>query len=313
MPLLLTRRQLLAALGAAGVGRVWPTAADAAALHDAGEAVATAKPVIRVVGFGDFGYQKQGTGQKAVAAAIAARHTAAPYDFGITLGDNFYTRGVKSVKDKKWNEIWERIYSPLGIPFYAALGNHDYSGNVQAQVDYTKSSKTWRMPSRYYTFRAGSAQFFVLDTDEGTAGRLFMRKPWSDRQAQWLDAELGKSKAAWKIVYGHHPIRSDGHHGDGTRLIAKLLPVLRRHGVGLYLCGHEHDLQFHRYRDGSYELHLVVAGGGGKDVRGIEKKRAECAEGRHGFVELAVSAESLAWSLRGTQGEVLHGQRLEAR
>lgn len=308
MPIRFTRRHLLAAAWGAGLWR-----AGAAEPRDAGEVVAPGKPEIRVVGFGDFGFQKQGTGQKAVAAAIAARHAAAPYDFGLTFGDNFYTRGVKSVKDKKWAEIWERIYSPLGIPFYAALGNHDYYGNVQAQVDYTRLSKTWKMPARYYAFRAGPAQFFALDTDEGTAGRLFMKQPWSDAQAQWLDGELGKSNALWKIVYGHHPLHSDGHHGDEARLIAKLLPVLKRHGVRLYLCGHEHDLQFHRYRDGGYELHLIVAGGGGKDVRRVEKKRAEYAEGRHGFLELEISPARLTWALRGTQGEVLHQQQLERR
>ena len=89
--------------------------------------------------------------------------------------------------------------------------------------------------------------------------------------------------------------------------------MLRRQGVQLYLCGHEYDLQFHRYRDGDYELHLIVAGGGGKDVRSVEKNRAEYAEGRHGFLELLVEPARLTWALRETRGEVLHDQRLEPR
>ncbi|MBM3795826.1 MAG: hypothetical protein FJW31_17625 [Acidobacteria bacterium] len=191
MPIRFTRRHLLAAAWGAGLWR----AAGAAEPRDAGEVATPRKPAIRVVGFGDFGFQKRGTGQKAVAAAIAAWSAATPDDFGQTFGDNFYTRGVKSVKDKKWTGIWERIYSPLGIPFYAALGNHDYRGNVQAQVDYTGLSKTWRMPARYYTFRAGPAQFFALDTDEGTAGRLFMKQPWSDAQASgWMPNWAGQKR-----------------------------------------------------------------------------------------------------------------------
>jgi hypothetical protein len=93
----------------------------------------------------------------------------------------------------------------MGIPFFATLGNHDYDGNPQAEIEYSSTSTTWRMPFTYYTFTAGPIQFFALDTDEGTAGRLVFRKAWTDTQAKWLADELEKSKATWKIVYGHHP------------------------------------------------------------------------------------------------------------
>src|SRR3984957_18192154 len=79
---------------------------------------------IHVVAFGDFG-----TGdvhQKAVASAIAKRNSTERFDLGITMGDNFYLCGIRSVKDSKWKNRWENLYTQLGFPFYAALGNHDY-------------------------------------------------------------------------------------------------------------------------------------------------------------------------------------------
>jgi hypothetical protein len=38
---------------------------------------------------------------------------------------------------------------------------------------------------------------------------------------------LKKSTAKWKIVVGHHAIRSVGHHGDTEELKRRLLPILQ--------------------------------------------------------------------------------------
>ena len=261
----------------------------------------TASPEVHVVAFGDWGYRGANSGQAAVAAAVQREHRAEPFDLGLTLGDNFYPSGVRSVNDPLWGTLWEGVYAKLGIPFFATLGNHDYRGNEQAEIDYTGKSKTWRMPARYYTFVAGPVQFFALDTDEGTAGRLLFHTPWSAAQAKWLEAELGRSKARWKVVYGHHPIYSDGFHGDAARLKRKLLPMLKAHGVALYLSGHEHDLEFHQ-QDG---IQFLIVGGGGKDTRGIKARRARFADGRHGFLDLSASAQRLKWHIRSTEGAAL--------
>lgn len=273
--------------------------------RDLGSVADPGHTALRVVAIGDFGYRGEGSGQEAVAASIRRLHGELPFHLGLTLGDNFYPDGVTSVKDPHWSGIWEPGYGPMRIPFFASLGNHDYHGKVQAQIDYSGLSSTWRMPHRYYTFSAGPAQFFALDTDEGTAGRLLFAKPWSDAQARWLDAALTRSQAPWKIVYGHHPIYSDGHHGDEKRLQKKLLPILNKHGVAAYLCGHEHDLQ-HHVQGG---IDFFVAGGGGRQTRAVEKRRAVFAAGRHGFLEIQATQRTLVFRLRAANGAVVHAQQ----
>lgn len=58
-----------------------------------------------------------------------------------------------------------------------------------------------------------------------------------------LEEALRKSSAKWKIVIGHHAIRSAGHHGDTPELVRHLLPILKAHNVDMYMNGHDHCLQ----------------------------------------------------------------------
>lgn len=44
---------------------------------------------------------------------------------------------------------------------------------------------------------------------------------------QDLKLALRESVANWKIVIGHHPIRSVGYHGETKELIRQLLPILQ--------------------------------------------------------------------------------------
>lgn len=227
---------------------------------------------IHIVAFGDFG-----TGnvhEKNVAKAVAERNSQERFDIGITMGDNFYFCGIRNVDDPKWKTHWEDLYGPLGIPFYAALGNHDYGhppiicpaqhASPEAEIAYTSHSKSWRMPARYYTYKAGPVQFIAIDT-EG----------WSDEQLEWIKKTLADSASdpdvKWRVVYGHHPIYTSGVHLNERRigeLRRVLLPVLEAAHVDFYICGHDHDEEHLR----SNGINFLICGGGGAKLRGFHHK-----------------------------------------
>ena len=101
---------------------------------------------------GDFGrvgdyYQKD------VAREMGHATIALDAEFIISVGDNFYPNGVQSTQDYHWISSFESIYKDPGLytDWYVALGNHDYRGNVQAQIDYSNISRRWNMPDRYYS------------------------------------------------------------------------------------------------------------------------------------------------------------------
>jgi phosphodiesterase/alkaline phosphatase D-like protein len=185
---------------------------------------------VRVLDFGDFGTGS--AGQLQDAQAMLAYHKAHSFDFGVTLGDNFYSRGVSSPDESRWQTQWEQLYGPLGIKFYAVYGNHDYNSpdSPAAELAYTHQSHTWVFPAPYYMYTAGAAQFFAIDTI-----RL------SDDELAWLDDALNKSTAKWKIVYGHYHIYS-ATRGDNRELITRLLPILEKNHVQIYLNGHDHNM-----------------------------------------------------------------------
>jgi predicted phosphodiesterase len=211
-----------------------------------------------------------------------------PFDFGITLGDNFYPQGLEELSDPRWQRDWEGLYSRLGIRFYATLGNHDHYSAKGPETEIRRSlgSASWCLPKPYYTFTAGPVQFFALDTNP-----IMKREPSRQEQLEWLDRALAASSARWKVVYGHHPIFSTGPDGNMKTMIEAVLPVLKRRGADVYLAGHEHVMEYLK-PDG--DLNFFVAGAGGHAVRRLgedgEGRRRWAAGKTPGFLVLDAEA-----------------------
>lgn len=250
------------------------------------------KPIVRVLAFGDFG--DGSPRQEHLAESMRRLHAQKPFDLAITLGDNFYPAGMSAPTDARWQRDFARLYEPMRIRFYPTLGNHDWllADSPAAEVLHSAQSDYWRMPAVRYTFVAGPIQFFAVDTN------LLSRA-----QLDWLDRELGRSTARWKIVYGHHPIFSYGAHGEEPAVRDNLLPLLRGRAQ-IYLCGHDHDLQHLGPEDG---VHFVIAGGGGTQPRRTSSgPRSLFAASKNGFAVIEGSSSSLSISLVGEDLKILH-------
>jgi hypothetical protein len=160
-------------------------------------------------------------------------------------------------------------------------------------------------------------------------------------QLAWLEQALAKSKARWRIVYGHHPIYSTGkRHGADLKLREKLEPLLlggdpaasldsardkgaaglggeetrgplagrSLSGVGtrvqLVLAGHDHIYQrFHP----QHGIVYFVCGSSGKLRRGNAEPDAQLAateDGKHAFMLWEASAEQLQFRAIDEEGRV---------
>jgi len=253
---------------------------------------------VRVLAFGDFGTGS--AAQKGTAETIGRYHRDHRFDLALTLGDNFYDRGMESPADPRWETQFEQLYGPLGIPFYAALGNHDWGhpDSPAAEILYSAKSPTWRMPASYYTFMAGPVQFFAIDTQSVAL---------SDKQLEWLDRALANSQARWKIVYGHHPIYSGGAYEDRPDLITRLLPLLRNRADAI-LAGHDHNLQVIKPEAG---VHFFIAGGGGASLYELRPyERSIFASRSNGFAVIEADRDQLVVRLVDTSGKPVYEETI---
>lgn len=275
------------------------------------------------VALGDWGRRgKRSQRQVAQAMGAAARDLASR--FVLAAGDNFYPAGVKSVDDPHWRASFEDVYDApaLQVPWYAALGNHDYRGLAQAQIDYSSVSKRWRMPSRYFRIGGESLgssllDLFVIDTaplvDGGNYDEMLQQMARGHRerhndgeQIAWLERELSRSRAPWKIVMGHHPVYSGGH-GDSPVLVERVAPLLEAHGVQVYVNGHDHSLQ-HIRRGG---VDYICTGSGadaGDKVEAVDGTRF-CLSSP-GFAAFKLEAEALDLEFRDLHGQAVYRARL---
>lgn len=166
-----------------------------------------------------------GTGDRAQAetgAQMWKAHSTFPYDFAIMLGDNLYG----SERPQDFVSKFERPYKPMldaKIEFFAALGNHD-DPNQRFYKNFGMGGK------RFYTYQKGDVRFFALDSN-------YMDKD----QQRWLEEELSKSNAKWKIAYFHHPLYSSGAaHGSEVDLRAIIEPLFIKYNLNVVFAGHEH-------------------------------------------------------------------------
>ncbi len=254
--------------------------------------------------------------QAAVAQQMGEACAQAKAAFVISVGDNFYEDGVASVQDPHWQQSFDNVYTAksLQVPWYVVLGNHDYRGSVAAQLEYARTSPRWRMPARYWRQvmaidAATHAEFFFIDTTpmmhEYKDDPHFADAHAQDVPAQmaWLDQALGSSTAPWKLVIGHHPIYSAGlGHGSEPDLIETLLPVLQKHGVQAYFCGHDHDLQHLQAGD----VTLILSGGGSEHRPVFSIPESKFSRSASGFALVSLRKHEMQVRFVDDKGTLLH-------
>lgn len=277
---------------------------------------------LSLLAVGDWG--RNGTfNQSEVAYQMGKIGEELDIDFVISVGDNFYESGLTDVNDPEFENCFTNVYTAPSLQkqWYAVLGNHDYRGNALAQLDpfLHKIDSRW-LCLRSFIVDTEVAQFFFVDTTP------FVRKYWThpkEDHYDWrgvaprknymsnllkdLESALAASTAKWKIVVGHHTMRSVSEHGDTVELVDKLLPMLETYGVDLYVNGHDHCLEHISSTDSP--LQFITTGGGSKAWRGIYNPTSEKLElfyDGQGFISLQLTKAVVKVVFYDISGNILH-------
>jgi tartrate-resistant acid phosphatase type 5 len=246
-------------------------------------------------------------------------------DFIISTGDNFYPRGVMSEFDPLWKASFEDIYKAFSLQWdwYSVLGNHDYGGNPDAQVAYSKISRRWRMPARYFskTFAidgdtTNQVLIAFIDTNP-LIPEFYTNKDYgpnvvgqdSTAQKKWLEKTLANKSPniKWKLVVGHHPLftatekRRESYDTRATR--NSLKGILDRYEVDAYLCGHDHDLQ-HLLPAG--KTHYFVSGSASEKTPIGQLPISKLALSDYGFMTFSIGIKSLNVQVINENGKVVY-------
>ncbi|NXC44590.1 PPA5 phosphatase, partial [Penelope pileata] len=275
----------------------------------------------------------------ATAAAMGRAATDPGADFVLALGDNFYYEGVRDEWDPRFQETFERVFTAPGLqalPWFVLAGNHDHAGNVTAQLAYSHHSNRWHFPHYYYSLRLAvpgsnaTARLLLLDTvllcggtDDFGAGmppRGPVDADAAAAQLSWLRGRLAAARHDhYVLVAGHYPVWSVAEHGPTACLVRLLRPLLRRHRVTAYLCGHDHNLQFLQ-EDG---VGYVVSGAGNF----VEASRSHAGavppgtlrfffgapESPGGFAHIRLEADAATVTFLEATGRVLYRVALPPR
>jgi hypothetical protein len=193
-------------------------------------------------------------------AAVIARMREHPADFVINTGD-MVSNGADA---EDWQELFDvERELLLDTPVFPVLGNHElyrHGVGLPSFLRYTRVPDSLDSEETYYGFDWGPVRFLMLDSNDD----------WSDpdgAQRAWLVAQLedaaGTDTVAHVMLAVHHgPVSSNAHGSHPDMLSTGMVHLLRRHGVGLVLSGHDHAYE----RGDAHGVKYIVTGGGGAPI-----------------------------------------------
>jgi len=203
-------------------------------------------------------------GNPSVSGVVAKHAWSLRPNFLLHPGDLVSTGTVK----QQWLQHFFSSMKPLleRVAIFPVLGNHER--DARFYYDYMSLPD----PEYYYTFSYSNAQFFMIDSNRKVG-------PGSEQFA-FLERELQKSRAQWKIVCYHHPAYTsdENDYGDtwsgpstrGDLRTRKLVPLFDKYGVDIVWNGHIHSYERtwplredHATSPGNGTVYMITGGGGG--------------------------------------------------
>jgi hypothetical protein len=230
------------------------------------------------------------TGTRAIRgrAALEAYRKIVKFDFHRALVDNIYGGHHASDFHRKFEEQYKALLD-AEVKFYASLGNHDDPNEERLYKPFNMGGE------RYYAFKKGAVEFFVLDSNY-----------LDPKQLSWLDQGLQKSNAKWKISYFHHPLYSDGrYHGPDLDLRSRLTPLFKKYCVNVVFSGHEHVYERLQPADSIY---YFILGNSGKLMTSDFRSSEHMEKGfdtDQGFMLVEISSNKLYFQAISRAGKTI--------
>jgi hypothetical protein len=253
------------------------------------------------------------------------------YEVGLKAGWNHFL--TTQLLHDTFGEIYSEVkYNGRELIYHLVPGNHDHAGRAGGKhgwgdvihqettaealypnwryypVDPAKNSDAndstnyaqlkeenilaLTIPEKVQTPAQNLVKILALDTQ--VMLEIYQKNDAELLQKHWQTLEsLLRGNAEWKIIIGHHPVKSHGKHGgfrtaiwwvppltlftivdklfikrlqdldnpNYQRFRKDLIALMKKHGVAFYLAGHEHNLQFLEIDNAHFQ---IISGSAGK-------------------------------------------------
>ena len=261
---------------------------------------------VNILSLGDWGSASLGGYhlRNAENTAHAMTTYASEYNPKLVLntGDNFYYCGIQNTSDPQISDDYVNLFGNLSLPWYNALGNHDYGFNPAAQLELNQTIPQWIMDDRYYhrrvvlsntdssTDSSIALNIIVLDTNPCVNDyRGEDKEKWDPCGTQYptcspvagecmfheniieqdCKAQLDWFNATLSDIPHNEWIFVIGHHKADEIDAEDFQSILNSSRVHLYLNGHNHNLE-HYSIDG--EPKYITTGAAGMVIIGNNGK-----------------------------------------
>ena len=264
---------------------------------------------VNILSLGDWGSASLGGYhlRNAESTAYAMKIYASEYKPKLVLntGDNFYYCGIQNTSDPQVSADYVQLFGNIGVPWYNALGNHDYGFNPAAQLELNQSIPNWIMDDRYYHRRV-VLNYSDSDSDSSSDNDTIqiplniivldtnpcVNDYRGDDRAKWDPCSIQYptcSPVAGECMFHENIIEQDckmqlewfnatlenidpnewvfviGHHKADEIDAEDFQSILNSNRVHLYLNGHNHNLE-HYSIDG--EKKYITTGAAGMVIIG---------------------------------------------
>merc|ERR1712126_77199 len=239
---------------------------------------------LRFIAFGDWG--TDGSDQKEDAESIGKWCEENRCDFILSTGDNFYSHGVHSADDERFQKTWADVYdhpSIADLTWLVVAGNHDHGngaddGREWFEVEHSKLEPRWHFPDLAYSYKistsATTIKFVGYDSES-----LRHDKNNPEEMLEFIDNELSDHDTDWKIIFGHHPAYSAGNYAGSGTIRDQVVPLMKKNDVDIYFTGHEHNQEHWQTKDNPRDTDHVSIGSGGYSLHGKDESKVRQMEG----------------------------------
>lgn len=193
-----------------------------------------------------------------------------------------------------WDHFFESAAPLLRTgALWPALGNHEAGAKLYFDLFLLPE------PGNYYTFTAGPAQFFVLDSNWE-----FRRDA---RQLAWFESELKKSKSRFKFVVTHYPLVScpddDFIFEKQSSMYGIYGSLIEEAKVTAVFQGHNHNYQRAERKGVLY----ITTGGGGAPLYPVGELTSETKFARevNHYVRVRLTGRRMALEAVDLTGQVI--------